>query len=404
MNITYIVQRTIPDHLTGSETYIYELANNLHDSFIPTIVATRRVKNDFLTRIKYGSRIITFKEFPVGYLTAPIRSAIKVLNDQKLLNLFAQPLNGFFHSSSWGYFSLGIKEFLETNDFEVIHSAALPTATAWLSWRITKKRNIPLVLTPFFHYSLPDFNVPWIKKVLEDSSAIIAVTEIEKRKMVEFGIDESKIHLIPLGIDHKIYKEKETNTFRQRYGFDEDLFLVFIPRKGREKGTFDTLKAIVNLIASFKKIGVILSGETPKYTEATLNEYKRIISNKGIKIVDLGFVAFDELIEAYQSCDVVVEPSKVESFGIVYLEAWACGKPVIAANFGAVPDIVHNNENGLLVEYGNWKEIENALRCLIYDNKLRKSLGENGINDVKVKYSRDNMISKTEYLYNSINQ
>jgi glycosyltransferase involved in cell wall biosynthesis len=97
-----------------------------------------------------------------------------------------------------------------------------------------------------------------------------------------------------------------------------------------------------------------------------------------------------------------VEPTRSDAFGIVFLEAWACGKPVIAADFGAVSEIVHDNVNGLLVRYGDWQGIEKALISLIDDRKFRTRLGESGKQDVIKKYSIENMVQNTELIYDSI--
>lgn len=402
MKITYVSQRTFPAPLTGSERYIHDLARYMGKKHSVEIIATGHPQGIYSKLIYDGVRVKTFKEFPIRYFTVPITIQVRRFNRQWLLNLYSKPFDGFIHSTSWGFLSLSMKDYLESHNFELIHSAGVPTASAWLSWRICRKKKIPFVFTPFLHYELIDFNVPWVKSLLRESSNVIAVTNKEKKKLIEFGVSESKIQVIPLGIDYKVYDKMNLNSFRQVNGLNEDLFVILIPRKDKGKGTYDTLKAIVNLSKKYNKLGLILLDKTSKHDETILAAYLESLTLNGVKVIDLGFVSGRNLIEAYQASDVVVEPTMVDSFGIVFLEAWACGKPVIAANFGAISEVVLDNLNGLLVKFGDWEEIEKALISLIDDVKLKIKLGENGKQDVIKKYSIENMVRQTEHVYDLV--
>jgi glycosyltransferase involved in cell wall biosynthesis len=85
-----------------------------------------------------------------------------------------------------------------------------------------------------------------------------------------------------------------------------------------------------------------------------------------------------ELAEAYRACDVFVLPSAQEGFGLVFLEAMATGKPVLAARAGAVPEVVVDGETGVLVDYGDVDALAAAILRLSRDAGLRRTLGEAG--------------------------
>lgn len=399
MNITYISQRTHPALLTGSEKYIHELARYTARKYSVEIIATTPSRSIESKVFSDRIQVKTFKEFPISYFTGPIRYQLRNFNSQRLLDAYSKPLYGFLHSSSWGFFSLSMKNYLQTHDFEVIHCAAIPTGTAWLSWRISRKRGIPFVFTPFLHYELSDFKVPWVKSLLREASSLIAVTNKEKDKLIEFGVNPSNIHVIPLGIDYREYSKENSNSFRKINGLSDDLFVILIPRKSKEKGTYDTLRALLDLSRKYRKLGLILLDKTSKFDEPILNKYIKALTLNKVKVIDLGFVTGQILIDAYQASDVVVEPTRVDSFGIIFLEAWACGKPVIAANSGAIPEVVLDHSNGLLVKFGDWEGIEKAIISLIDDVRLRIKLGENGLQNVIKKYSIENMVQKTEQIY-----
>jgi glycosyltransferase involved in cell wall biosynthesis len=92
----------------------------------------------------------------------------------------------------------------------------------------------------------------------------------------------------------------------------------------------------------------------------------------------LGVISPEEKRDLFDAADVVALPSRTESFGIVFVEAWANRKPVIAADAGAVPELVRDGENGLLVPFGDVPSLADAIARLLDDRQLAQALGERG--------------------------
>ena len=92
----------------------------------------------------------------------------------------------------------------------------------------------------------------------------------------------------------------------------------------------------------------------------------------------VGVVSNDELLEHFVSCDVFVMPSTQEGFGIVFAEAMACSKPVIAAKSRAIPEVVSDGETGMLVDPERPEELQAALLALLSDPDQRKRFGRAG--------------------------
>lgn len=105
------------------------------------------------------------------------------------------------------------------------------------------------------------------------------------------------------------------------------------------------------------------------------------------------------LIQAYSAADVVVVPSRTEAFAIVLLEAMACGKPIVAARVGAIPEIV-DDSNSILTGPEDPHELASAVKKLLLDETLRARLGEAGKRMV-YKYSWDTVVRKIEQVYRS---
>ena len=103
----------------------------------------------------------------------------------------------------------------------------------------------------------------------------------------------------------------------------------------------------------------------------------------------LGYVDDSVLSAIYSQCDVFVMPSKKEGFGLVFAEAMAHGKPCIAGNQDASPEVVRHNQTGLIVEPRNVDQIADAILTLISDDELRNKFGAKGKQLVTEEFSFD---------------
>lgn len=125
------------------------------------------------------------------------------------------------------------------------------------------------------------------------------------------------------------------------------------------------------------------------------------------KVIFVGDVPDSELAAYYYSCDVFVMVSKeikergeAEGFGIVFLEAAACAKPVIGSKSGGIPDAVIDNVTGLLVDPFNEEEIAQAITRVLQDERLAKRLGENGRKRVETESTMENFCEKLKKIMN----
>jgi glycosyltransferase involved in cell wall biosynthesis len=116
----------------------------------------------------------------------------------------------------------------------------------------------------------------------------------------------------------------------------------------------------------------------------------------------LGPVSDDVKQDLLAATDLFAMPSRVDSFGIVYLEAWAYGVAVIGCRAGGVPDVISDGRDGLLVEFGDEASLAAAIESLLDDAELRQAMGQRGRAKVKARYTWDRIYEGLESVYNGL--
>lgn len=225
---------------------------------------------------------------------------------------------------------------------------------------------------------------------------IIVVSNSVKDFYVSKGIDEKKIEVIYNGVEiEKLQGCKETRTLiKKEFGIkDDEKVLAIIGRLVPQKGHKYLFEALSQLNGSYKiKLLVVGAGPIEKDLRSTVC---------GLQLQ--GKVIFTGLREDVKDIlsitNVLVMPSTREGLPMVALEAMAQGVPVIATKVGGVPDLVSDNETGILVESNNHFALKEALSKIIEDEGLTQRLGENAKKSVQEKFSIEGMLNKTQTLY-----
>ena len=338
---------------------------------------------------------------------------IKTIPGYKSLNLSNECLNKFLKNGP--YLEELIDYFFKSENlkYALIHTTFFPYFNLIISLILGKFMKIPVVLTPFFHFSNPRYLDPSLLEVIRKFDLLITCTNLEKKFLMnKIGIVENKIKVIPMGVDYKKFENHHKNNIKD-YSLKENLFrkgekqfkmVLFCGYKNYEKGALSILKAIPYILEKITKIYFVFIGPS---TMAYNRELSKISKLKNVRIINLtpdnltGY--FDKKkIAAFKEADIYLMPSRSDAFGIAYLEAWAAEKPVIGANIGATPEVIRDNVDGFLVEFDNPIDIaEKVIRLLKY-KKLRKKLGSAGKLKVKQNYTWKIIAEQTHKIYQDL--
>ena len=168
------------------------------------------------------------------------------------------------------------------------------------------------------------------------------------------------------------------------------LMLLSIAHLGAIKGHQDTLTALSYIHQTSEAIHLYIAGDGAVHEKQYLVD---LISQLKIqeKVTFLGQV--NNAPQWLEACDIFIQPSIEEAFGLVFIEAGAKAKPVIATTVGGIKEIIVSQETGLLVPPGSPQELKKALVLLINSKALRTQYGEQGYQRIAINFSLTNMIN-----------
>jgi starch synthase len=193
----------------------------------------------------------------------------------------------------------------------------------------------------------------WVEQTAyQNADGVIAVS----RSMAEdvqklYGVPPVKVRVIYNGIDVSRYKPTVNPEILRHYGIDPDRpFVLFVGRITHQKGIMHLLKAMEYFRPGVQVVLCAADPDTPEIGKETAARIEALRHQAGKKIVWIStFVAQDQIIPLYSHAAVFICPSIYEPFGIINLEAMACGTPVVASAVGGIKEVVLPGETGLLV-------------------------------------------------------
>lgn len=266
-------------------------------------------------------------------------------------------------------------------------------------WRYARSQGLPFVVTPFVHVGEPGRNdvvinyvMPHQLEALQDADAVIVQTDIEKQALASLGVNESRLHRLGMGVDLDAICGGEADIFRRRHQLDGPI-VTFLGVVTRDKGSFHLVRAMEQLWTWGSDAHLVVAG--PQVDEF-MRFYERLPSATRDRVLLLGPVLGQEKKDLLAATDVFALPSRIDSFGIVYLEAWAYGKPVIGARAGGVPDVIDEGKDGLLVEFGDVDGLAAAIDHLLKAPVRAQRMGQRGRAKVESSYTWDHIYSQLQ--------
>lgn len=238
------------------------------------------------------------------------------------------------------------------------------------------------------------------------SARVVAISNYIKNVLTRrYRVRGDKIQVIHNTVDLvKFNPLVSGQRVRESYGIaSDDVLLLFVaaitPRK-RHDLIIECMKLVTDNKPNVRLLIVGAGGESTKKYEASLNNMVHELSLER-NIIFCGSVR-DELPEYYAASDIYVSPSSWESFGLPFIEAMACSKPVIGFDVSAISEIIVNEHNGYKVAYPDIREMADRILYLAENTEAAKRLGANGRSFAEEKFSAEREIRKAAEMYSQL--
>ena len=252
-------------------------------------------------------------------------------------------------------------------------------------------------LSNLFPFTIDNCNSLWKlkKKVYEKLDIDIIVSTPFMKEMLDISPltkHFKHVHILPFGIDLNRFKvTQDKNVSREKLGIKEDEIVLFFRAQMAMKGTEFIIEAL-KMLETDKKITLLTCSETGLLTELK-DKYK---------IIDLGNIGDEEMVTAFNACDVFLMPSRGESFGLMAIEAMASSRPIVVFNNSALPYVTFAPECGVLVENKNSKKLMEAIKMLIDNPKERERRGKLGRKLAEEHYDLEKYNKKMIEIYEQV--
>ena len=214
-------------------------------------------------------------------------------------------------------------------------------------------------------------------KVIQSADSIVAFSQHEKDAMIRlYNAPGQKIDVIPCGVDVDLFRPLDQGLSRRKLGLQDSKVVLYVGRLEPLKGVDILLRAVAQLEQGDSVKALIVGGNLEEDLE--MDRLQSLSHELGIstQVSFLGRLDQQELPTYYNAADICVVPSYYESFGLVALEAMACGTPVIASRVGGLPTIVKDGFTGYLIPWRCPEPFADGLDVLLGSQAIRKAMGE----------------------------
>jgi glycosyltransferase involved in cell wall biosynthesis len=268
--------------------------------------------------------------------------------------------------------------------FDLVHASAIPYGwPLYCGLTLARRLGVPFVITPFLHLGDPDdprdrtrraYTSPAFLWLLAQAHRVFVQTNVERDALLRLNFPEKQIVLQGLGVDRQACTGGDRHGARVRWGIKaDDVVVGHLANSSVEKGTVDLLRAASIAWRAGQRFRIVLAGpEMPNFR----NFWQHFDDRKDV--VRLSVLTEQEKRDFFAAIDIFALPSRSDSFGLVFLEAWANHVPNIAYRAGGVPGVIRDGEDGLLVRCGDRRALAEAVTRLCNDTNLRRQLAASG--------------------------
>ena len=381
----------------GMNVYIRELATHLAAQGLPVDIFTRRTHPDTpeVREIVPGVNVIAINAGPPAEIGKNDLFPFlpEFAEEMALYSLRAGTRYDVVHAHYWlsGWVADLVRRYWNTPFVQMFHT------TAHMKNAVSGKQD-----------QETDLRLKIEKQLLSLADGLVAANPDERADLIwRMGVPAEKVCTIPPGVDLQLFQPQPRSAARDRIGLDEDdLTVLFVGRIDPIKG-IDTLVEAAEIMIHQDQLAsppifVIIGGDLDE-SQSPIGPLARVaadIKDRGLSehFRLLGSWPQDQLPVAYSAADVVAVPSRYESFGLVAVEALACGAPVVASRAGGLRFTIDEGVSGLLVKPQSPQTLADGLTEVLGNEQLRHAMSRSARPSVE-RYDWATIASDVMHVY-----
>jgi len=301
----------------------------------------------------------------------------------------------------FGPLAPGLRAAIAQHPADVIMASSFPMIHMYDALAAGQRSRRPVILSGTVHPADPwSYDLPRMYRAIARAQAYVAHSSYEADYLTP-RCPGARIHLIGDGVDAAaLYNPQAGRNFRHRQTWGEqDIVIVMVGRITSYKRFDVMLDAMPAIWRELPSARLLLAGAGGDSPEASALQRRISTLPHPDRIVWVTDFAEEEKPAIFSAADLVVHLSEREAFGIVIIEAWAAGKPVVASRAGAAPSIITDGVDGLLVTYGCASELAQAVVTLGKSAALRARLGQAGQRKSRSQYDWSVIASRYRSLF-----
>ena len=246
------------------------------------------------------------------------------------------------------------------------------------------------------------------KKLVNIETKIIAISDAVKNHIFNQIKEEDKLKVTRIynGVDINEFNPQQLkkSILKNEYNLDENKIIIGVVGRFDEWKKFDLFVEAANILKrKYNNLCFFIVGDAFDSEQVEIkNKIKKIINNYNLND-DIILTGYRKDVNAIMNdFDIFVLTSDNEPFGRVLIEALALNLPVVSTNNGGAPEIIRDNENGVLVQVNNVEEIVKGIEKIIMDDKLRNYMKKHNREYAEKYFSIESHVSLVQSLYNEI--
>src|ERR1700730_9220158 len=277
------------------------------------------------------------------------------------------------------------------------------SSIVYQGYLIKRLTNMPLVGIPLLHTEEEWSGSALRGEMLAKCDVILANTDHEKR-FIEARVPRYRgVHVVGPGVDPQSFSDRDGAQVRRRYGIGDVPVVGYVGRMQPSKGVVTLIAAMRSVWASDSRVRLLLAGRRfPPGTQQD-GEFQQALaglaSGERARVIHVDRFDDKEKPSIFDAMDVFAMPSIAESFGIAYLEAWMCRKPVIGSRIGSTQCVVEDGVDGVLVDPDDPRELAAAILALIANRERAQRMGQEGYEKTLSGFTWDKVTDKVERIF-----